>query len=95
MVDAAISNGGSGADVQACSVHFYRSRTRLEVQGEMAIKNIILSADEKLIEAARERAEHTILDEQFRLRPADGVLGSAPRSRGHGRRRSIAKERSG
>lgn len=33
------------------------------------MKNIILSADEKLIEAAieRARAEHTTLDEQFRL----------------------------
>ena len=33
------------------------------------MKNITLSADEKLIEAARERAraEHTTLNEQFRL----------------------------
>ena len=30
------------------------------------MKNITLSADEKLIEAARARAEHTTLNEQFR-----------------------------
>ena len=38
-----------------------------------AIKNITLSADERLIEAARERAraEHTTLNEQFRLWLAD------------------------
>lgn len=37
------------------------------------MKNITLSADEKLIEAARERAraEHTTLNEQFRLWLAD------------------------
>lgn len=37
------------------------------------IKNITLSADEGLIEAARERArtEHTTLNEQFRLWLAD------------------------
>jgi hypothetical protein len=38
-----------------------------------SIKNITLSADEKLIEAARERAraEHTTLNEQFRKWLAD------------------------
>ena len=37
------------------------------------MRNITLSADEKLIEAARERArlEHTTLNEQFRLWLAD------------------------
>lgn len=30
------------------------------------MKNITLNADEKLIEAARARAEHTTLNEQFR-----------------------------
>jgi len=37
------------------------------------MKNITLSADERLIEAARERAraEHTTLDEQFRRWLAD------------------------
>ena len=37
------------------------------------MKNITLSADERLIEAARERAraEHTTLNEQFRLWLAD------------------------
>ena len=37
------------------------------------MKNIMLSADEKLIEAARERAraEHTTLNEQFRQWLAD------------------------
>jgi hypothetical protein len=37
------------------------------------MKNIMLSADEKLIEAARARAraEHTTLDEQFRRWLAD------------------------
>jgi len=37
------------------------------------MKNITLSADESLIEAARERArtEHTTLNEQFRLWLAD------------------------
>ena len=37
------------------------------------MKNITLSADENLIEAARERArlEHTTLNEQFRLWLAD------------------------
>jgi len=39
------------------------------------MKNITLSADEKLIEAARERArtEHTTLNEQFRRWLADYV----------------------
>jgi hypothetical protein len=39
------------------------------------MKNIILSADDKLIEAARERArtEHTTLNEQFRRWLADYV----------------------
>ena len=39
------------------------------------MKNITLSADERLIEAARERAraEHTTLNEQFRLWLADYV----------------------
>jgi hypothetical protein len=39
------------------------------------IKNITLSADERLIEAARERAraEHTTLNEQFRRWLADYV----------------------
>lgn len=39
------------------------------------MKNITLSADEKLIEEAREkaRAEHTTLNEQFRLWLADYV----------------------
>jgi hypothetical protein len=39
------------------------------------MKNITLSADEGLIEAARERAraEHTTLNEQFRLWLADYV----------------------
>ncbi len=39
------------------------------------MKNITLSADEKLIEAARERArsEHTTLNEQFRIWLADYV----------------------
>lgn len=39
------------------------------------MKNITLSADDNLIEAARERAraEHTTLDEQFRLWLADYV----------------------
>jgi hypothetical protein len=39
------------------------------------MKNITLSADEALIEAARERAraEHTTLNEQFRLWLADYV----------------------
>jgi hypothetical protein len=34
-----------------------------------AVKNITLSADERLIEAARERAraEHTTLNDQFRM----------------------------
>ena len=31
------------------------------------MKNITMSADENLIEAARARAEHTTLNEQFRL----------------------------
>lgn len=37
------------------------------------MKNITLSADEGLIEAARDsaRTEHTTLNEQFRLRLAD------------------------
>ena len=30
------------------------------------MKNITLSADEKVIDAARARAEHTMLNEQFR-----------------------------
>jgi chromosomal replication initiation ATPase DnaA len=40
---------------------------------ETNMKNITLSADEKLIEAARERAraEHTTLNEQFRRWLAD------------------------
>lgn len=39
------------------------------------MKNVTLSADEKLIEAARERAraEHTTLNEQFRRWLADYV----------------------
>jgi hypothetical protein len=39
------------------------------------VKNITLSADERLIEAAREqaRAEHTTLNEQFRIWLADYV----------------------
>ena len=40
------------------------------------VKNITLSADEGLIEAARERAraEHTNVNEQFRLWLADNAL---------------------
>lgn len=41
------------------------------------MKNIMFSADEELIEAARERAraEHTTLNEQFRLWLADYAGG--------------------
>jgi len=43
---------------------------------QAAMKNITLSADESLIEAARERAraEHTTLNEQFRRWLADYAL---------------------
>ena len=43
------------------------------------MKNITLSADERLIEAARERArsEHTTLNEQFRRWLADYTPGPA------------------
>lgn len=58
------------------------------------MKNITLSADEKLIEAARERAraEHTTLNEQFRLwledyarrsRKADEAMALVERMRGY------------
>ena len=42
--------------------------TRAAHRGDPAVKNITLSADAKLIEAARARAraEHTTLNEQFR-----------------------------
>lgn len=59
-----------------------------------ATKNITLSADERLIEAARERAraEHTTLNEQFRLwledyarrtRNADEAMALVERMRGY------------
>jgi len=58
------------------------------------VKNITLSADQKLIEAARERArsEHTTLNEQFRqwlaeyVRPeqrADEAMAVVERLRGY------------
>ena len=52
-------------------VHYVRVHRTREKFG--AMKNITLSADEGLIEAARERAraEHTTLNEQFRLWLAD------------------------
>ncbi len=48
----------------------YTTSISIRVIGEVrAMKNITLSADEGLIEAAHERArtEHTTLNEQFRL----------------------------
>ncbi len=47
------------------------------------MKNITLSADERLIEAARERArsEHTTLNEQFRRWLDEYVSGGRPARR--------------
>jgi hypothetical protein len=48
------------------------------------MKNITLSADEKLIEAARERArtEHTTLNEQFRRWLAEEAMALIQELRG-------------
>ena len=45
------------------------------VYSKYSMKNIILSADENLIEAARQRAaaEHTTLNQQFRIWLEDSV----------------------
>ena len=58
------------------------------------MKNITLSADEKLIEAARERvrAEHTTLNEQFRRWLADYVQPRTASGRGDGGYPGIARQ---